>query len=77
MKIRTDFVTNSSSSSFIIAYNNENPIDENTLEKYPFLKEYNNSIGTIFKLLEKLDYYDHGIISNEEKLEELIFNEYD
>ena len=37
MKVRSDFVTNSSSSSFVIAFK-ETMIDEDTLAKYPFLK---------------------------------------
>ena len=38
MKVRIDFVTNSSSSSFVISYKDVGNVDEETLKKYPMLK---------------------------------------
>ena len=47
MKIRKSFVTNSSSSSYVIAYRNLPALDADTMQKYPFLKNYG-------KLIEKV-----------------------
>ena len=47
MKFRSDFVTNSSSSIYVIAYSKTPQIDEETLKRYPFMKAYQKVIDSI------------------------------
>lgn len=88
MKIRRDFVTNSSSSSYVISYNSIPEFDSETVSKYPCIKilqplikalvacesEHDTDAGEWVTTVEELDKYlvDKYGWSSHETIEALI-----
>lgn len=76
MKIRYSFVTNSSSSSFVIAYRSLPEIDEETLKKYPFLKNYGKMIETVLFTEGENDTTAGKVFRTKEEYDEYIVDWY-
>lgn len=79
MKIRLDYVTNSSSSSYIVAFKKEYDFDEETLKKYPFLRHYNGEVDGILHYLSKPNWSDTELdleINTKEELDNFCLEYY-